>query len=88
MKIDVFLFFQVVIEFWNKHFNNKHIKNIEIHIKPIRIRRYFTVDFKFATISIAKVNCRGEVKVITETQHFFGMKNEVGKPLMTLTLKH
>ena len=67
-------FFQVVIEFWNKHFNNKHIKNFEIHIKPIRIRRYqnsrLTSNLRkevSATISIAKVNCRGEVKVITET---------------------
>ena len=28
MKIDVSLIFQVVIEFWNKHFSNKHIKNL------------------------------------------------------------
>ena len=30
MQIDVSLLFQVVIEFWNEYFNNKHIKNFEI----------------------------------------------------------
>ena len=55
MQIDVSLLFQVVIEFWNEYFNNKHIKNFEIvrflknitqvlnfmaAEKPIRIGRY------------------------------------------------
>ena len=30
MALKVSRFFQVGMEFWNKHFNNKHIKNFEI----------------------------------------------------------
>ena len=30
MKTNVSLFFQAVIEFWNKHSNTKYTKNLEI----------------------------------------------------------
>ena len=80
MKVNVFLFFQVVIKFWNKHFNNEHFKNFEIAWilknitqalnfmdaeKPIRIRRY--QNSQSTSNSQAEVLNSRVVKVITET---------------------